>query len=98
MLILDKNLATRESAKVLFAKVVSENILSLDFRKVEIISRSFANEFVKLEKENKLLIVKKNLSKDNKTMFDYADKVLDSDILSKNKYTTISLKQYESMI
>ena len=62
------------------------------------VSRSFANQLILLEKENNINISKINLNKEVKFMFKTADKVLDTDILSKNHYSTISLKHYASLI
>lgn len=95
---LEENLATRESARVLFNKLKENNDFELDFTNVLIASRSFANELLKLEKENNIAVKKLNLNDEVKFMFDTADKILDNDILSRNKYSVISLKKYASLI
>lgn len=98
MIILDKNLATRESARILFKSLYSKKDNIIDLKEVIFVSRSFTNELLNLEKENNFYIKKINMNKDVKYMFSIADKVLDSDILSKNKYSTISLKDIENLI
>lgn len=98
VLILNENLATRESARNLFNKVINENITNLDFSKVKIISRSFANEFINLEKENKLKISKDNMSNNLKKMILTADVSFDNDILSKESYKIISISNLASLI
>jgi hypothetical protein len=85
MIQLSKNLSTISLAQRLFKKILSSKSHSLDFSNVEIVSRSFANEFVNLEKEKKVRIEKLNLSSENQYVFDIADKPLDNNILSKNK-------------
>ncbi len=98
MIYLNKNLATRALAENLFKKIVNENILELDFSGVLIVSRSFANEFVNLEKVHNIKIKKINMKKDVKYMFNNADKPLDNDILARNKYSTISVEKYANLI
>lgn len=98
VLILNENLATRESARNLFNKVINEDITNLDFSKVKIISRSFANEFINLEKENKLKISKDNMSNNLKKMILTADVSFDNDILSKESYKIISISNLASLI
>ena len=98
MINLNKNLATRESAKKLFPELKNKNITELDFDSVLIVSRSFANEFINLEKESNFSVKKLNMKPEIKEMFDNAHKILDSNILNKNKYTTISVEKYADMI
>ena len=92
------NLATRESAKRLFPHIIEENISILDFSTVQVISRSFANEFLILEKKYNLQLEKKNMSVDVKKMFENASKTLDSNILEKNEFSVISGDKYENLI
>lgn len=96
--ILEKNLSTREHAQFIFLKLIKKNIKSLDFNKVIIISRSFANELYKLEKINKYYLEKINIKKEIQQMLDTADKELDNDILSKESYTNLDLKSIASLI
>lgn len=98
MISLNKNLATRISAQNLFEKIIKENIFELDFSNVLIVSRSFANEFINLEKNHNIKIKKINMSKDIKYMFENADKPLDNDILARNKYVTTSVEKYANLI
>ena len=98
MISLKSNLSTRLYAQKIFHQLLKEKITELDFTNVNIISRSFANEFIKLERENNLEITKKNMNKDIKFMFEISDKILDSDILSDNKYSTTSVEKYADMI
>ncbi len=98
MISLNKNLATRISAQNLFEKIIKENTLELDFSNVLIVSRSFANEFVNLEKTHNIKIKKLNMNKDIKYMFENADKPLDNDILARNKYSTTSVEKYANLI
>ena len=84
-------LATRKTAKDLFVRLKSENINALEFNDVDSVSRSFANEFVNLEKEQNYLFKKRNMNKDVSFMFDYALKKLDNNILKHSKYKTVSL-------
>jgi len=98
MVKINKNLATRLSAQKLFHNILVNNIKKLDFKEVELISRSFANEFLKLEKENNFFVEKVNLSKELKLIFETADKELDSDILAKNHYSTVSVNKYAYLI
>lgn len=95
---INKNLATRLSAQKLFAELLKENKKELDFSKVELISRSFANEFYNLEIKHNFKVKKLNLSKQLKFIFDNANKELDSDILAKNEYSTVSVEKYASLI
>lgn len=98
MISLNKNLATRESAQNLFKKIVKANIMELDFADVSIVSRSFANEFVNLEKEYNIKIKKLNMNKDINYMFKNASRPLNNDILSRNKYSTTSVEKYANLI
>lgn len=70
--IFSKNLALRDSARKVFALYVKENYGCLDFSNVELVSRSFANEFMKLEKKNNLNIEKKNMDEEVEFMFKQA--------------------------
>lgn len=54
MVKLNKNLATRLSAEKLFDKLIASNQ-----KEVELVSRSFANEFYKLEKKHNFFVEKK---------------------------------------
>jgi hypothetical protein len=98
MIYLNKNLSTRHLAQSLFKKILDSKDFILNFSNVEIISRSFANEFVNLEKKNNIKIEKLNLSLESKYIFDIADKPLDNDILSKNKFSTTSVQKYANLI
>lgn len=95
---LTQNLATRESARILFKKVLGSNITNLDFSDVKVISRSFANEFINLEKEYNLKISKDNMSKEVKKMIQTADMIFDNDILSKENYKTVSVSHLVNLI
>lgn len=92
------NLATRKSATNLFSLLKEKKINILNFDGVETISRSFANQFVLLEKENNYFFEKINMSKDIKYMLENADKKLNTDILTNNSYRTISLNNLMSKI
>jgi len=98
MVVLNKNLATRLSAQKIFVKLLESNQKELDFVDVELVSRSFANEFYKLEKKHNFYVKKKNLNKNLLSIFENAGKVLDSNILSKNKFDTVSVEKYASLI
>ncbi|NCC70637.1 hypothetical protein EOM09_03570 [bacterium] len=67
-----KNLALRENARDLFKFLFENNIKTIDFKEVEYVSRSFANELLSLEKENKFNINKINMNDDVSIMFKYA--------------------------
>jgi len=98
ILILNEHLATRESARVLFQKVLEKEITNLDFSRVKVISRSFANEFITLEKENNLKISKDNINQEIKKMILTADQIFDNDILLKENYKTVSISHLSSLI
>ena len=98
MISLNKNLATRLSAQKLFEKLLSDNITELDFSNVEIVSRSFANEFVNLEKTHNISIKKLNMNKEVEFMFKIALEPMKSNILKDNNYTTVSVKKYADLI
>ena len=98
MITLNRNLATRLSAQKIFVKLLENNQKELDFTGVELVSRSFANEFYKLEKKHNFYVKKKNLNKDLLSIFDNAGKVLDSNILKRNKFTTVSVEKYDYLI
>ncbi len=98
MILLQKNLATRESANNLFDKLLNNSDNELDFSNVEVVSRSFANEFMNLEKNNNISFTKKNMTPEIKSIFDNALKKLDSNLLEKNSFSVVSVKKYASLI
>ncbi|MDA3856053.1 MAG: hypothetical protein PF569_07355 [Candidatus Woesearchaeota archaeon] len=65
-------LALRSTARHLFDIIIEENITTLDFKNIEFISRSFANELLKLEKETKLKLEKINMSSNVSFMIKFA--------------------------
>lgn len=98
MILLSKNLATRESANNLFKKLLNNSDNKLDFSNVEVVSRSFANEFMNLEKKNLITFRKYNMKPEVKYIFDNALKELDSNLLEKNNFDVVSVKKYASLI
>lgn len=98
MISLNNNLATRLSAQKLFEKLLQNKITELDFSNVEIVSRSFANEFINLEKTHDVSIKKKNMSKEVEFMFKTACEPMKSNILRDNNYTTVSVEKYADLI
>lgn len=98
MITLNKNLATRLSAQRLFEDLVKNNQKEIDFSLVEVVSRSFANEFCNLEKSNDFRVEKLNLSEDLKKMFDTALFEIDSDLLKKSDYKSVSVEKYANLI
>ncbi len=88
--------ATRETARILFAKLKNEKIDTLDFKDVVSVSRSFTNEWFNLESEHKYVFKKINMNKDISFMFNYADKKIDSNLLKHSKYRTVSLSELMS--
>ena len=68
-----KNIALRENARELFNfLLLNNNYDSIDFKEVEFVSRSFANEFAKLEKENNISFKKINMNQSINSMFECA--------------------------
>jgi len=88
-----KVFSTRQTARQLFEKIIEDKIDALDFKDVEIVSRSFANELINLEKENDFELKKINMNKDVSFMFEYADKKVDSNMLKRTKHRTVSLNK-----
>lgn len=86
-------LTTRETARELFAKLKAQRVDALDFKDVESVSRSFANEWLSLEKEHDYRFKKLSMNKDVSFMFEYADKKIDSDILKQSKYRIVPLSE-----
>ncbi len=66
------NIALRDNARELFEFLVSNKIEVLDFCEVEFISRSFANELLKLESKNNIFFKKINMNSTIDTMFYHA--------------------------
>jgi len=93
MIIKESNLGTRSFARSMFKELLKKKDFLIDFRNVEVASRSFTNELITLEKKNNIKIKKINMNNDVKFMFNIADKKLDTDILSKNKYKVMSIKK-----
>lgn len=91
-------LATRETARELFAKLKAQKIYALGFKGIESVSRSFANEWLSLEKEHNYKFRKLNMSKDVSFMFEYAGKKVDSDILKQSKYRIVPLRELMSEV
>lgn len=56
------NIALRDNARELFEFLVSNKIEVLDFYEVEFISRSFANELLKLETKKNISFKKINMN------------------------------------
>ena len=69
--IVNSYLITRETIRTLFSQLEKSNKkkIEIDFDKVFFISRSSADEYIKLKKSFNKLIKEKNLSKDVRTMF-----------------------------
>ena len=68
-----KNIALRENARELFDfLLLNNNFTYLDFKDVEFVSRSFANEFAKLEKKNNKYFKKINMNNSINSMFECA--------------------------
>ena len=88
---ISKVLSTRNTARNIFLKLNNEKKDTLDFAGVDIVSRSFANEWLNLEKNHN--IKKINMNKEVSFMFRYADKKLDSNVLKNSKYRTISIDE-----
>ena len=84
---------TRQTARQLFEKIIEDKIDALNFKDVESVSRPFANELINLEKENDFELKKINMNKYVSFMFEYADKKVDSNMLKRTKYRTISLNK-----
>ena len=98
MIYLNSNLATRLSAQKLFQKLLENNINELDFSNVEILSRSFANEFANLEKLHNISIKKLNMNKEVEFMFKKAFSPVKSNILQDCSYETVSIQKYQNLI
>ena len=98
MIKLKQNLGTRQFAREIVDKILGEKEKILDFSQVSVVSRSFSNELVNLEKKHKISIKKINMSKNVEYMFSIADKVLDSDILARTKYKVVSVEKYAHLI
>ena len=94
MITLQKNLATRISARNLFEKMRKEKDYELDFRNVVIASRSFTNELVKLEKKHKIKTGKRNMNEDVRKMFRIAGRPLNLSILKGKKQKITSIDKY----
>jgi len=76
MKIKKKILASRDQAKYILALAKTRNEKVIDFLEVEFINHSFANEFIKLNEEEKTEI--KNMNDRVKTMFEIARSNLES--------------------
>ena len=65
------NIFTRKTISSFFNRVnkLKEKEIVIDFKKIEFISRSCADEYLKLKKETKKLIIERNLSDEIKSMF-----------------------------
>lgn len=65
------NIFTRNKISYFFDRINSlrEKEIIIDFRRVEFISRSCADEYLKLKKKSDKIIVEKNMSNEVKSMF-----------------------------
>lgn len=90
-------ISTRETARELFKKLMKEKVTTLDFKDVDMISRSFAHEWISLEKEHNYEFRKIGMNKDVSFMFEYAEKKPSHNILKESGYKEISLNKLMSM-
>ncbi len=68
-----KNIALRDNARELFNFLIANNnFKTIDFENIEFVSRSFANEFAKLEKQNNIYFKKINMNNSISSMFECA--------------------------
>jgi len=65
------NIFTRKTVSSFFDRInkLKEKEIIIDFKNIEFISRSCADEYLKLKKETKKIIIERNLSNEIKSMF-----------------------------
>jgi hypothetical protein len=88
-----KILSTREKARELFQEMTKENKTTFDLKNVEMISRSFANEWLNLEKEKDYKFKKTGMNETVAHIFKNADKKADKKNLKNKKYNVISIEK-----
>ena len=88
-----KILSTRQIARDQYKICREKKIDTLDFKDVVFVSRSFANEWINLEKEHNYKFKKINMNKDVSFMFNHAKKNIDSNVLKNSEYKTVSFDE-----
>ncbi len=73
---MSSNLITRNSLKAVFSKInkLKDEKIIIDFERIEFVSRSCADEYLKQKAKSDKKIVEMNQSSDIKKMFDFVRK------------------------